>query len=199
MQAFEAARYAGIACGMKNTGIGNGVTERGLAVLRVEPVAVPQKGDKRFKHDDWQEHALFDYIKQSYLIAARWLQKAVADVEGLTPDSQKKVAFFTRQYIDALAPSNFALTNPEVYRETIATGGQNLVKGLHNLLDDIEPARARHLDHLVIEIEPARRHTPRAQHLEELPPPGSDFQHVRAAVETGQIPFQLRADLQRSS
>jgi polyhydroxyalkanoate synthase len=62
----------------------------------------------------------------------------VADVEGLTPEAQKKVAFFTRQYIDALAPSNFALTNPEVFRETIATGGQNLVKGLHNLLDDIE-------------------------------------------------------------
>jgi len=102
------------------------------------PIAEPAKGDKRFKHEDWEEHALFDYIKQSYLIAARWLQKAVAEVEGLTPDSQKKVAFFTRQFIDALAPSNFALTNPEVFRETIATGGQNLVRGLHNLLDDIE-------------------------------------------------------------
>ena len=104
----------------------------------MDPVVEPAKGDKRFKHDDWQEHALFDYIKQSYLIAARWLQKAVADVEGLTPESQKKVAFFTRQYIDAMAPSNFAITNPEVFRETISTGGGNLVKGLHNLLDDIE-------------------------------------------------------------
>ena len=61
-----------------------------------------------------------------------------ADVEGLTPEAQKKVAFFTRQYIDALAPTNFALTNPEVLNETIATGGQNLVKGLHNLLDDLK-------------------------------------------------------------
>ena len=101
-------------------------------------IAEPAQGDRRFKHADWEEHALFDYIKQSYLIAARWLQNSVADVEGLTPDSQKKVAFFTRQYIEALAPSNFALTNPEVFRETINTGGQNLVKGLHNLLDDIE-------------------------------------------------------------
>jgi polyhydroxyalkanoate synthase len=107
------------------------------------PIAEPAKGDKRFKHEDWEEHALFDYIKQSYLIAARWLQKAVADVEGLTPEAQKKVAFFTRQYIDALAPSNFALTNPEVFRETIATGGQNLVKGLHNLLDDIERGKGQ--------------------------------------------------------
>jgi polyhydroxyalkanoate synthase subunit PhaC len=106
-------------------------------------IAEPTKGDKRFKHEDWEEHALFDYFKQSYLIASRWLQKAVADVEGLTPETQKKVAFFTRQYIDALAPSNFALTNPEVFRETIATGGQNLVKGMHNLLDDIERGKGQ--------------------------------------------------------
>jgi len=104
----------------------------------VAPVAEPHKGDKRFRHDDWQDHLLFDYIKQSYLIAARWLHENVASVEGLDEQTQKKVDFFTRQYIDALAPSNFALTNPEVFKETIATGGQNLVKGLHNLLDDIE-------------------------------------------------------------
>ena len=103
-----------------------------------EPVAEPAKGDKRFKHEDWQAHFLFDYIKQSYLIAARWLHDQVGSVEGLPEHTKKKVDFFTRQYIDALAPSNFALTNPEVFRETIATGGQNLVRGLHNLLDDIE-------------------------------------------------------------
>ncbi|HEY2864882.1 MAG TPA: class I poly(R)-hydroxyalkanoic acid synthase [Casimicrobiaceae bacterium] len=102
------------------------------------PVAQPAKGDRRFRHEDWEEHFLFDYVKQSYLIAARWLHNAVATVEGLDEHTQKKVDFFTRQYIDALAPSNFALTNPEVFRETIASGGQNLVKGLNNLLDDIE-------------------------------------------------------------
>ena len=102
------------------------------------PVAEPAKGDKRFRHEDWQEHFLFDYVKQSYLLTARWLHDAVANVEGLDEKTQKKVDFFTRQYIDAVAPSNFALTNPEVFRETIATGGQNLVKGLNNLLDDIE-------------------------------------------------------------
>jgi polyhydroxyalkanoate synthase len=102
------------------------------------PVAVPAQGDKRFKHEDWHEHFLFDYIKQSYLIAARWLHDQVASVDGLDEHTKKKVDFFTRQYIDALAPSNFALTNPEVFRETIASGGQNLVKGLNNLLSDIE-------------------------------------------------------------
>jgi len=102
------------------------------------PIVEPAQGDKRFRHEDWHEHFLFDYIKQSYLIAARWLHHNVASVEGLPEHTKKKVDFFTRQYIDALAPSNFALTNPEVFRETIATGGGNLVKGLNNLLDDIE-------------------------------------------------------------
>ena len=107
------------------------------------PIAAPSKGDKRFRHEDWEEHFLFDYIKQSYLITARWLHDAVGSVEGLDASTKKKVDFFTRQYIDALAPSNFALTNPEVFRETIATGGQNLVKGLNNLLDDIERGHGR--------------------------------------------------------
>jgi len=102
------------------------------------PVVVPAQGDKRFKHEDWHEHFLFDYIKQSYLIAARWMHDQVASVDGLDEHTKKKVDFFTRQYIDALAPSNFALTNPEVFRETVASGGQNLVKGLNNLLGDIE-------------------------------------------------------------
>ncbi|MGH8849880.1 MAG: PHA/PHB synthase family protein [Casimicrobiaceae bacterium] len=102
------------------------------------PVVEPAQSDRRFRHEDWQEHFMFDYVKQSYLITARWLHDAVASVEGLDEQTQKKVDFFTRQYIDALAPSNFALTNPEVFRETVTSGGQNLVKGLNNLLDDIE-------------------------------------------------------------
>jgi polyhydroxyalkanoate synthase subunit PhaC len=102
------------------------------------PVAEPVQGDKRFRDAGWHEHFLFDYMKQSYLITARWLHEQVASVEGLSEPAKKKVQFFTRQYIDALAPSNFALTNPEVFRETVSSGGQNLVRGLNNLLDDIE-------------------------------------------------------------
>jgi polyhydroxyalkanoate synthase len=109
-----------------------------LLGAEVRPVAEPSKGDARFKDEDWSTNFLFDYIKQSYLIAARHLQHTVASVEGLPEESQKKIAFFTRQYVDALAPSNFALTNPQVLRETLASGGQNLVKGLANLLADIE-------------------------------------------------------------
>ncbi len=102
------------------------------------PVAAPAKGDGRFKDDDWSSNFLFDYMKQSYLIASRNIQHAVANVEGMSPESEKKVAFFTRQYVDALSPSNFALTNPQVLRETLASGGQNLLKGLNNLLADME-------------------------------------------------------------
>src|SRR5258708_26089514 len=100
-------------------------------------VAERAKGDYRFKDEDWSKNFLFDYIKQSYLISARHIQQAVANVEGLTPESEKKVAFFTRQYVDALAPSNFLMTNPQVLRETLASGGQNLVRGPNNLLADI--------------------------------------------------------------
>ena len=106
--------------------------------VQAPAVAVPAKNDSRFKDDDWSSNFLFDYIKQSYLIASRQIQHAVASVDGLSPESEKKVAFFTRQYVDALSPSNFALTNPQVLRETLASGGQNLLKGLNNLLADIE-------------------------------------------------------------
>src|SRR4051812_37489020 len=106
--------------------------------VQQEAVAEPAKGDWRFKDEDWSKNFLFDYIKQSYLVAARHIQEAVSSVHGLPEESEKKVAFFTRQYVDALAPSNFLLTNPQVLRETLSSGGQNLVKGLNNLLGDIE-------------------------------------------------------------
>ena len=104
----------------------------------VEPMATPRKGDNRFRDDDWQNHFLFDYLKQSYLIAGRHIHASVSNVEGLPEETRRKVDFYTRQYIDALSPSNFALTNPNVLRETVQSGGQNLVKGLNNLLADLE-------------------------------------------------------------
>ena len=102
------------------------------------PIAEPDKSDARFKDEDWSKNFVFDLIKQSYLISARHIREAVAQVDGLPQESEKKVAFFTRQYVDALSPSNFLLTNPQVLRETVASGGQNLVRGLKNLLGDLE-------------------------------------------------------------
>ncbi len=104
----------------------------------VQAVASPKKGDNRFKDQEWEEHFLFDFVKQSYLITARHLHDTVAGTEGLDESTQQKVNFFTRQYIDALSPSNFAMTNPEVFRETVKSHGQNLIKGLNNLLHDVE-------------------------------------------------------------
>ena len=106
--------------------------------LQAPPVAEPAKGDGRFKDADWSQNFIFDYLKQSYLITARHIQHAVAHVDGMAPESEKKVAFFTRQFVDAMAPSNFAMTNPQVLRETLSSGGQNLLKGLNNLLADLE-------------------------------------------------------------
>jgi polyhydroxyalkanoate synthase len=105
---------------------------------QAEPIAAPGKGDARFKDDEWQSNFVFDYVKQSYLIAARHIHGVVSNVEGIPDESKKKVDFFTRQYIDALSPSNFAFTNPQVLRETMKTGGHNLVKGLNNLLEDLD-------------------------------------------------------------
>ncbi|MFN2643949.1 MAG: PHA/PHB synthase family protein, partial [Burkholderiales bacterium] len=102
------------------------------------PVAQPAKGDWRFKDEEWSKNFLFDFIKQSYLVWARHIQQLVGNVHGLSAESERKVAFFTRQYVEAVAPSNFLMTNPQVLRETIASGGQNLVRGLNNLLADIE-------------------------------------------------------------
>lgn len=102
------------------------------------PVAQPEKNDRRFRHEDWQQNFLFDYFKQSYLIAARHLHQTLAGVEGLDKKTSQKVDFYTRQYVDALAPSNFPMTNPEVVRETMRTGGQNLLKGFDHLLEDLQ-------------------------------------------------------------
>ena len=102
-----------------------------------QPVAEAARGDRRFKHEDWQGNFLYDYIKQSYLITAKHLHASLAGVQGLDEQTAKKVDFYTRQYIDALSPTNFAFTNPEVMRETLASGGQNLLKGFSNLLEDL--------------------------------------------------------------
>ena len=108
-----------------------------------EPVIETPKGDKRFKDAAWQDHAVFDFIKQSYLLSARFMQTTVRDVEGLDDKTAKKVDFYTRQFVDAMAPSNFVMTNPEVLRTTVETRGENLVKGLEHMLDDLERGKGQ--------------------------------------------------------
>lgn len=100
-------------------------------------IAEDQK-DKRFKNEAWRENEVFDFIRQSYLLSARYMQRLVHDAEGLDEKTAQKVDFYTRQFVDAMSPTNFALTNPEVLRRTAETGGENLLKGLSNLLTDLE-------------------------------------------------------------
>jgi len=109
----------------------------------VAPVIEPTPGDKRFKDKDWSEQQVFDFIKQSYLLSARWLQSTMSEVKGLDETTRKRVDFYTKQFADALSPSNFLLTNPEVLRTTFESNGQNLVKGLDNLLRDLERGKGQ--------------------------------------------------------
>ena len=102
------------------------------------PLVKAADGDRRFNDEAWRDNEVFNFIKQSYLLTARWLQSTVNGVEGLDEASARKVDFYTRQFVDALSPSNFILTNPEVLRATMETGGENLILGLGNLLDDLE-------------------------------------------------------------
>ncbi|MFL5238621.1 MAG: class I poly(R)-hydroxyalkanoic acid synthase [Rhizomicrobium sp.] len=103
-----------------------------------EPMVAPAPGDKRFRDRDWQENQVFDFIKQSYLLTANWMQNTVAQVNGIDEKQRKRIAFYTKQFADAIAPTNFVLTNPEVLRSTLQSNGENLVNGLQNLLEDIE-------------------------------------------------------------
>src|SRR5258707_6469600 len=101
-------------------------------------VGGPAAGDRRFRSEEWRQNEIFDFIKQSYLLTANAMQEMVGKLNGLDAKERGRVAFFTRQFADALAPTNFPLTNPEVLKATIASNGENLVKGLDNLLADIE-------------------------------------------------------------
>jgi len=103
-----------------------------------EPLVRPARDDRRFRDPEWDENHLFDFIKQSYLLTSRWLLSTVRDVEGLDDKTARKIDFYTRQFVDAMAPSNFVMTNPEVLRATIESRGENLISGLSNLLEDLE-------------------------------------------------------------
>ena len=107
------------------------------------PVIDSDPRDRRFRDEAWKENEVFDYIKQSYLLSARFVQEVVGHVDGLDARTAHKVDFYSRQFVDAMSPSNFVLTNPEVLRRTAETGGENLLKGLNNLLSDLERGRGQ--------------------------------------------------------
>jgi polyhydroxyalkanoate synthase len=97
--------------------------------------------DKRFEDESWRENLAFDLLKQIYLISAQWMMEMADGLEELSPDLQKRVRFWTEQYADALSPTNFAATNPEVLEEIVRTGGTNLLHGMQNLMSDLQKGR----------------------------------------------------------
>ncbi len=108
-----------------------------------EPIVTPDPGDKRFTEAEWVENVVFDFVKQSYLLTARSLQQTVREVEGLDDKTAEKVDFYTRRFVDTISPTNFAFTNPKVLKATLESGGENLVKGLSNLLNDLERGKGK--------------------------------------------------------
>ncbi len=113
-------------------------TAKRMAGEDVEPIAVPARDDRRFKDDAWNEEAVFDFIKQSYLLSSNWLMNQYDGIDEIDDKTREKLQFYTRQWVDALSPTNFVATNPKVLRTAAETNGENLLKGLDHLLTDLE-------------------------------------------------------------
>ncbi len=106
-----------------------------------KPVIEPDKRDARFADPDWSAHPMFDFVKQAYLIGTRWAESMVDRAEDLDPHTREKARFYVKQIASALSPSNFVATNPELLRETLQQNGENLVRGMKMLAEDIEAGR----------------------------------------------------------
>ncbi len=116
------------------------------------PSPVGDVKDKRFAGEAWAETPAFDFLRQSYLLAANYTLEGARGLEGLDEKEKAKAQFLVRQYVDAMSPSNFALTNPEVLKKTTETGGANLMKGLEHLLEDLKSGRMRMTDENAFEV-----------------------------------------------
>ena len=109
-----------------------------LAGERTAPVAAPAAGDKRFADPEWSSNQFYDFLKQAYLLTTRWANQLVSDAADLDPHTKQKAEFYVRQIANALSPSNFVLTNPELLRETFTTNADNLVRGMRMLAEDVK-------------------------------------------------------------
>lgn len=114
-----------------------GSAVRRMAGQDAQPAIAPSPRDKRFADPEWKSNQFFDFVMQLYLLTTKWAQELVRDAEGLDPQTRRKAEFYVQQVTNALSPSNFVLTNPEVLRETVASSGENLARGLTMLAEDI--------------------------------------------------------------
>lgn len=122
-----------------------------MGSLMQPPVARPAPGDRRFEDPAWGKTAWFDYLKQSYFLHSQWLLE-LAQLAHLEGKKKEKLLFFTRQYLDAIAPANFLATNPEVIELALASGGESLASGLRNLVEDMRKQRISLTDESAFEL-----------------------------------------------
>jgi polyhydroxyalkanoate synthase len=111
---------------------------RRMAGEPAAPVASPDPRDKRFADPEWTQNQFFDFLKQAYLLTANWADHMVKDAEGIDEHTRAKAAFYVKQIANAISPSNFVLTNPELLRETLSSNAENLVRGMRMLGEDIK-------------------------------------------------------------
>jgi polyhydroxyalkanoate synthase subunit PhaC len=127
-----------------------------LAGEPAEPVAVPAPNDKRFADPEWTSNQFFDFLKQAYLLTTQFANQMVSEAGNLDPHTRHKAEFYVRQILNAVSPSNFVLTNPELLRETVASNAQNLVSGMQMLAEDIKAGggdlRIRQSDSALFEV-----------------------------------------------
>jgi len=121
----------------------SGATKKLMSGEDSDPAIQPEKGDKRWRSAAWSDHPMFDAMKQSYLLNQRFLMGLISGAKGLDEATRRKVEFVTRQMTDALSPTNFALTNPDVLQATFESKGENLTRGLMNLMADLERGDGR--------------------------------------------------------
>ncbi|NOI82051.1 class I poly(R)-hydroxyalkanoic acid synthase [Vibrio tubiashii] len=103
-----------------------------------EEIVKAEKGDKRFAHEEWQNDIFFNFIKQSYLLFSKTYLETIESIEGLDEKSKERISFFSRQAINAMSPSNYIATNPELLKLTLEQNGENLLAGLEQLKEDVE-------------------------------------------------------------
>ncbi len=109
----------------------------------VAPVAAPVPSDKRFKDKDWVDNTAFDALKQAYLVTSQWSRDMVQTADGVDAHTKQKAMFYVENLLNAFAPTNFPATNPEVLKSTLASHGENLVRGLENLRADMDTPDGR--------------------------------------------------------
>jgi polyhydroxyalkanoate synthase len=117
------------------------MTVKRMAGEHPDPVKAADPKDRRFSDPDWSNNPFFDALKQAYLLTTDWAERMVREAEGIDEHTKRKAEFYVKQISNAASPSNFVLTNPELFRETLGSSGENLVRGMQMLTEDIEAGK----------------------------------------------------------